>query len=332
MIMHKRKPLALFLAQAIGAGSFIAASPYVIAQERERFTVTGSSISRTVTEGALPVLKLSRPYIEQSGATNATELIQSLPQVQNFVANSASVNGGGGGIATASLHALPSKYTLVLIDGMRPPASALSNWNGGGFAVNINSIPLDAVERVEILLDGATAVYGSDAIAGVVNFILKKNTTEGNAYAQYTWPTHGGGNGVDAGISKGFGDLQKDGFNIMGTLGYSHQEKLMASDRPVSDKGGLLPVHARWRELSLQQPHQQHRARQSYVPGTADREHGRLYRLFDQPLLSAEWQLRPPRWRACSPILPAPARSGPRASPAASTSLPRSRTFRRPIA
>ena len=165
--------------------------------------------------------------------------------MQNFVANSASVNGGGAGIATASLHALPSKYTLVLIDGMRPPGRSWSNSNGGGFAVNINSIPLDAVERVEILLDGATAVYGSDAIAGVVNFILKKNTTEGNAYAQYTWPTHGGANGVDAGISKGFGDLQKDGFNILGTLGYTHQEKLMALDRPVSEQRWLLPVHVR---------------------------------------------------------------------------------------
>ena len=78
--MHKRKPLALFLAQAIGAGSFLAASPHVIAQERERFTVTGSSISRTVTEGALPVLTLGRPYIEQSGATNATELIRVFPK------------------------------------------------------------------------------------------------------------------------------------------------------------------------------------------------------------------------------------------------------------
>ena len=94
---------------------------------------------------------------------------------------------------------------------------------------------------MEILLDGATAVYGSDAIAGVVNFILKKNTTEGNAYAQYTWPPQGGANGVDAGISKGFGDLQKDGFNIMGTLGFSHQDKLMATDRSVSERGGFFP-------------------------------------------------------------------------------------------
>jgi iron complex outermembrane receptor protein len=144
--------------------------------------VTGSSILRTQVEGALPVLTLDRSYIEQSGVTTATELIQQLPQVQNFVASSTGVNGSGQGNTTAALHALPSKYTLVLIDGVRPPPAALNNSFGGGFAAAIQAIPLDAVERVEILLDGATAVYGSDAVAGVVNFILKKNSTEGNAY------------------------------------------------------------------------------------------------------------------------------------------------------
>ena len=187
--------------------------------------VTGSSILRTQVEGALPVLTLDRQYIEQSGATNATELIQQLPQVQNFVASSTGVNGGGQGNTTAALHALPSKYTLVLIDGVRPPPAALSNSFGGGFAAAIQAIPLDAVERVEILLDGATAVYGSDAVAGVVNFILKKNSTEGNAYAQYTWPTKGDAQSVNAGISKGWGDLAKDGWNVMGTFSYAHQDR-----------------------------------------------------------------------------------------------------------
>ena len=104
----KRKPLSLLLAQIVGAASLVAASPGVLAQadtsaqaqldqpqKLERITVTGSAIRRNQTEGALPVLSLDRSYIEQSGATNATELIQSLPAVQNFVANSASVNGAG---------------------------------------------------------------------------------------------------------------------------------------------------------------------------------------------------------------------------------------------
>ena len=251
MRTFKRKPFALILAHAIGAGSLIAASPGVMAQpatpdlttpqKLERMTVTGSSIRRTQTEGALPVLTLDRTYIEQSGATTATELIQSLPQIQNFVANSASVNGGGGGTATAALHALPSKYTLVLIDGQRTPPTALSNSFGGGFGVNINSIPLDAVDHVEILLDGATAIYGSDAIAGVVNFILKKNSTEGNVYAEAVWPQHRGAMGYQAGISKGWGDLEKDGFNIQGSFRYVQQDQLEATQRSFSARGAFFP-------------------------------------------------------------------------------------------
>ena len=254
MRMLKRKPLALILAQTIGAGSLIAASTGVMGQtttappdfsgqpqQLERMTVTGSSIRRTQTEGALPVLTLDRTYIEQSGATTATELIQSLPAVQNFVANSASVNGGGAGIATAALHALPSKYTLVLIDGMRFPPLALSNVNGGGFGVNINSIPLDAVDHVEILLDGATAVYGSDAIAGVVNFILKKNSTEGNVYAEGIWPEHPGAQGYQLGVSKGWGDLEKDGWNISGSYRFVHQDVLEATQRSFSARGAYFP-------------------------------------------------------------------------------------------
>ena len=141
MNQFKRKPLALLVAQLVGAASLIAASPAVFAQattgtnleadvptpqKLERITVTGSAIKRTQTEGALPVLTLDRAAIEQTGYTTATELIQNLPQVQNFVANSASVNGGGGGTATASLHALPSKYTLVLVDGERLAPTALT--------------------------------------------------------------------------------------------------------------------------------------------------------------------------------------------------------------
>jgi iron complex outermembrane recepter protein len=251
MRMLKRKSLALIVAQAVSGGSLIAASTGVMGQitapdpaapqQLERMTVTGSSIRRTQTEGALPVLTLDRAYIDQSGATTATELIQNLPQVQNFVANSASVNGAGAGTATAALHALPSKYTLVLIDGQRLPPTGLANGNGGGFGVNINSIPLDAIDHVEILLDGATAVYGSDAIAGVVNFILKKNTTVGNVYAEGIWPEHAGAQGYQAGISKGWGDLEKDGWNINGSYRFVHQSALDATQRSFSARGAFFP-------------------------------------------------------------------------------------------
>jgi iron complex outermembrane receptor protein len=205
---------------------------------------------------------------------------------------------------------LPSKYTLVLIDGVRPPPAALNNSFGGGFAAAIQAIPLDAVERVEILLDGATAVYGSDAIAGVVNFILKKNSTEGNAYAQYTWPTHGDAQSVNAGVSKGWGDLAKDGWNVMGTFSYNHQSKLQATDRKVSRQGAVLPVHAQRRELHLQQRDREHGAWQSHFPGSAGFESvGCADAVLDQPVLPAEWQLSRIR-PSSSPIRPAPGSLG----------------------
>ena len=255
MNQFKRKPLARLLAQLVGTASLIAASPSVFAQaitgtnleadmpppqKLERITVTGSAIKRTQTEGALPVLTLDRAAIEQTGYTTATELIQNLPQVQNFVANSASVNGGGDGTATASLHALPSKYTLVLVDGQRVAPTLLSTSFGGGFAADINSIPLAAVERVELLLDGASAVYGSDAIAGVINFILK-DSTAGSVWGEADWSQHPGGGSWNAGISKGFGDLDKDGWNITGTYSFNHQDPLWASQRDVSARGAYFP-------------------------------------------------------------------------------------------
>src|SRR5436190_1755301 len=114
----KSKRVALAVAQALGIGSAVAmiATP---ANAAERIEVTGSIIKRVEQEGSLPILTLDRNYIEQTGFTTATELIQSLPSMQNFVPTSSSVNGGGGGVATAALHALPSKYTLVLINGQR---------------------------------------------------------------------------------------------------------------------------------------------------------------------------------------------------------------------
>jgi len=157
-------------------------------QPIQRVEITGSAIKRIAKEGALPVQVLTSADIKQSGATSATDLIQMLPSMQGFVPASSSVNGGGAGVTTAALHSLPSKYTLVLLDGQRLAPSLLGTGQGGGYAVNIESIPLEAVERVEILGDGASALYGSDAIAGVVNFILKKNMTKGEAYATYGQP------------------------------------------------------------------------------------------------------------------------------------------------
>jgi iron complex outermembrane receptor protein len=208
----------------------------------QRVEITGSSIRRTDSEGALPVTVISRDAIDKTGAVSVTELIQKLPAMTggNFQASSSSVNGNGNGTSTAAIHALDQKYTLVLLNGRRVAPFGGFGASGGDGAVNLQSLPLDAIERVEVLTDGASALYGSDAIAGVVNFITKKNLTEGAVFANASRPTMVGGAKWSAGISKGFGDLDTTGNNLL--LSYSHdvQNKLMASQRAVSKRGGLI--------------------------------------------------------------------------------------------
>ncbi|MEB0032846.1 TonB-dependent receptor [Undibacterium sp. RTI2.1] len=200
----------------------------------QRVEITGSSIKRIAVEGALPVQTLSKAQIEQSGATTVADLVASLPSMQGFLTSSASINGGGGGVQTASIHAIGTSYTLVLLDGHRVAPY------GTGSAVNLASIPLSAVERVEILTDGASALYGSDAIAGVVNFILKKNQQDANIELTYNTPDASAKGATSSiAISKGFGDVEKDGYNVLFAYSHDEQTQLDASDRAFSANGGV---------------------------------------------------------------------------------------------
>ena len=193
--------------------------------EVQRVEVTGSSIKRIAIEGALPIQTLTADDIRKSGATSVTDLVQNLASMQGFTTESQSVNGGGGGVTTASLHDLGSKYTLVLLNGHR-----MAPFNTGS-EVNLNGIPLAAVERVEVLSDGASALYGSDAIAGVVNFILKKDSTAGAISAEVDVPQKAGGRSATVSISKGFGELAKDRWNVFLAASFDKQQALNASQR-----------------------------------------------------------------------------------------------------
>ncbi|RTL17674.1 MAG: TonB-dependent receptor [Burkholderiales bacterium] len=205
------------------------------AQKLERIEITGSSIRRVDSESALPVTVLRREDIEKSGFTTATDLIQSLPSMQGFLTTSNSVNGGGGGATNASLHSVGSRYTLVLLNGRR-----MAPYNTGT-TINLESIPLSAVERIEVLTDGASALYGADAIAGVVNFILKKDSTEGSIVASVNKPQRKNGESGNFSITKGFGNVDTDGFNILLSLAGEKQKVLRAEDREYS-KSGVGPA------------------------------------------------------------------------------------------
>lgn len=248
--MSRPKPISRTLRQVLTSTALATITLTAFAQQAEtgaegpvlqEVVVTGSSIKQNLDTTSLPVTILTSADIEKTGQTSVTDLIQNLPAMQGFVPASSSVNGGGAGVTTAALHSLPSKYTLTLIDGQRVAPFALGSVQGGGFGVNIDSIPLSAIERVEVLTDGASALYGADAIAGVVNFVLKKDSTEGSAYYNVSIPEQSGGGGWNAGLSKGFGNLATDNYNVLFTYSHDVQFKLQASQRGVSASGAVFP-------------------------------------------------------------------------------------------
>ncbi|HZZ93051.1 MAG TPA: TonB-dependent receptor [Usitatibacter sp.] len=240
------KRLTVALMQATGVGMTLAAFavPAVAqqtdqqkqAQRVEKIEVTGSSIRRVEGEGALPVTVISREEIEKSGATNAMELLQ-LVSANNSLGNVAlsSVIGSTTFSAqTASLRGLQGGHTLVLINGKR--VNGFAGETQGVQGVNLAIIPFSAVERVEVLKDGASAVYGSDAIAGVINFIMRSDYKGAEAQAWYGQPTRSGGGAQEQYYATlGFGDLSRDRYNVFANASYNHQKPLYQNERNFSN-------------------------------------------------------------------------------------------------
>lgn len=141
-------------------------------------SLTGSHLRHPQLDSYAPVDVLAQPELEISGAQTIAELLKFLPAVSGN-STSTSVSNGGDGTATVTLRGLPASNTLVLINGRRIVSNGF-----GGEAADLNTIPLSAVDRIEILKDGASAVYGSDAIAGVVNIILRRDF-EGLSLSSY---------------------------------------------------------------------------------------------------------------------------------------------------
>ena len=153
------------------------------AAEIEQIVVTGSRIKMANLEGTSPVTQVTSADIQTQGVTRVEDLINQLPQA--FAAQNANVANGATGTATVNLRGLGSARTLVLVDGRRMPYGGVTN-----SAADLNQIPAAMVERVEVLTGGASAVYGSDAIGGVVNFIMKKDFEGVQFDAQYGFYQH----------------------------------------------------------------------------------------------------------------------------------------------
>lgn len=237
------KPTLLTRGLLVAFGSCLALG--ALAQDAQRIEITGSSIKRVAAEAALPVQTFSQEDIKKSGVTTVTDFIQQLPVMQGFTVAADSVGGGGGGITTASIHDVGEQYTLVLLNGRRvAPATS-------GTTIDLNSIPLAAIERIEVLTDGASALYGADAIAGVVNFILKKGEAPFQLDVRYNKPQHKGGESFNLGVSKGIGNLERDGFTVFGSLSYDRAKQLKAADRDFAKTGIISFKDQQGRELNF---------------------------------------------------------------------------------
>lgn len=222
-MLKKHQLNAVSAAIAVVIGTFGTAA---MAQEAsQRVEITGSSIKRIASEGALPVQVISAEQIKRSGATSVAEVIQKLPAMQGFTIADIAIGTNSGGIVTASIHDIGESYTLVLLNGRRVAPS------GSGSRINLNAIPMSAIDRIEVLTDGASALYGSDAIAGVVNFVLKSNMQGGEINARIDSPLEGGGKTKTASITYGFGDLDKNRFSVVGTYRHDIIDRLQSGDR-----------------------------------------------------------------------------------------------------
>ena len=233
--------LAHALSLVFFAGTAMAQQQSV--QRGERIEITGSSIKRVQEEGALPVQVITRRDIERRGITSAEELVMQL-SANGTGADNLSSNVGiqlgttdrnNNGNTSANLRGLGASSTLVLLNGRR-----IATHGAKGNAVDLNSIPLAAVERVEILKDGASAIYGTDAIGGVINFILRRDY-RGVEISGATDITEEGGGDIHRGsLLAGWGDLAKDRWNVIGMITYDKQEVLHGRERSFAN--GFQPA------------------------------------------------------------------------------------------
>ena len=232
MTLHKLKLLSLAVATAFGVASL--ANPVYAQDEQgdedelliEEIIVTGSRIVRKELISENPVQVLSNADIEATGLNNLGDVLMNITASDGTgLRPVTTATNGSDGSQQISLRGLGADRTLILVDGRRWVTDIDQT-------VDLNTIPLAMVERIEILKDGASAIYGSDAIAGVINVITKKDFEGISAYAYYGSTSDGDGSQKNLALTIGAGDDTK---NVVMGMSYTSQEQILAGDRGVSD-------------------------------------------------------------------------------------------------
>src|SRR5450830_1759955 len=242
------KRSAVAVAMAVAAQAAFAQEAQAPVQ---KVFVTGSNIKRADKEGSSPVQTVSAKQIAATGANTVAELLRSIPAFGSGASVDGSDGGFSNGAATASLRGLGSSSTLILLNGRRITASAYADPNQGKSAVyDLNTIPISAIERVEIFKDGASAVYGSDAIAGVVNFITKSEYTGAQLSANYSGNAKNEFNRKAVNGIFGFGDLARDRYNVFVSADVAERGSTLIKDVDAIDKTRLAAINGRLNPLS----------------------------------------------------------------------------------
>jgi len=231
--LSKKQMLMTTLLSAVTIGAF-AAPAQAQDVDDEEIVVTGSRIAKKDFISNSPVATVSAIQFERTGAINTENLLNTLPQTVPGLDRTS--NNPGNGTATVDLRGLGANRTLVLVNGRRAMV------NGAGGVVDINTIAPSMIENVEVLTGGASSVYGSDAVSGVVNFILKDDFEGVEANLGYTITEQGDAETLNASVTMGANTADGRG-NATISLGYTDRSALFQGDRDFSQTalGGFSP-------------------------------------------------------------------------------------------
>jgi iron complex outermembrane receptor protein len=248
-MLNNKVSKAVRLAIAFGAVSSAAFSANTFAAENEenaegveRIQVTGSRIKRVDLQGPSPVQVFDKVAIEAAGTESVADFLLKSNLAGPGIDTADDTLSSGGGTASFATKGLGASYTVILVNGNRLPGTP----TGGSASADVNQIPMAAVERIEYLADGASAIYGADAVAGVINIITKKDFEGVNMSAQYGQSAEG-----DAGTTslQFVGGVSTEKGNVMFAADFYKRQTVMATERPLigsaispSGKDGRSPT------------------------------------------------------------------------------------------
>lgn len=237
--MHRHPPMrrhwlaAALVALTAQSQAQTAAQPV---NKIERVEVTGTLIKRIDRATPSVVQSITREDIRGSGYATIDELLRANSAVDASSIQDGAATGFVGGLSTISLRGFGSQGTLVLINGRRiAPVGAVDINFGRGTLLNTNTIPKGAIDRIDILKDGASALYGSDAMAGVVNYVLRKDFEGLEGNVGYSANDKGVGGQTSGGLTFGFGNISTQRFNVFGGVDVAKRESVMHAD--LKDRG-----------------------------------------------------------------------------------------------